>query len=194
MVRMSGKTQSTCYVEFGTYSDAQRMVQRRNNRALGTRNVQLSKEQKRIHDGTFVSYFCLLFLPSGTTDLNLVRNLNDNYPTPPDISQLFNSTDMSRQATTVPSSRPSNDRKYAARTSRAHSIQTHRPRVVRRDILEYDESGGVRDSSFFDECKQHPCVEPLKWFCCIFCCSWVCTPCLICSLANYLWYWRKQIR
>jgi hypothetical protein len=39
---MSGKTQSTCYVEFGTYSDAQRMVQRRNNRALGTRNVQLS--------------------------------------------------------------------------------------------------------------------------------------------------------
>ena len=42
MVRMSGKTQSTCYVEFGTYSDAQRMVQRRNNRALGTRNVQLS--------------------------------------------------------------------------------------------------------------------------------------------------------
>jgi hypothetical protein len=40
--RMSGKTQSTCYVEFGTYSDAQRMVQRRNNRALGTRNVQLS--------------------------------------------------------------------------------------------------------------------------------------------------------
>ena len=40
--RMSGKTQSTCYVEFGTYSDAQRMVQRRNNRALGARNVQLS--------------------------------------------------------------------------------------------------------------------------------------------------------
>ena|ERR1700738_2155115 len=39
---MSGKTQSTCYVEFGTYSDAQRMVQRRNNRALGARNVQLS--------------------------------------------------------------------------------------------------------------------------------------------------------
>ena len=39
---MSGKTQSTCYVEFRTYSDAQRMVQRRNNRALGTRNVQLS--------------------------------------------------------------------------------------------------------------------------------------------------------
>jgi hypothetical protein len=39
---MSGKTQSTCYVEFGTYSDAQRMIQRRNNRALGTRNVQLS--------------------------------------------------------------------------------------------------------------------------------------------------------
>ena len=39
---MSGKTQSTCYVEFTTYSDAQRMVQRRNNRALGTRNVQLS--------------------------------------------------------------------------------------------------------------------------------------------------------
>jgi hypothetical protein len=39
---MSGKTQSTCYVEFGTYSDAQRMVHRRNNRALGTRNVQLS--------------------------------------------------------------------------------------------------------------------------------------------------------
>ena len=39
---MSGKTQSTCYVEFGAYSDAQRMVQRRNNRALGTRNVQLS--------------------------------------------------------------------------------------------------------------------------------------------------------
>src|SRR5271170_3091585 len=39
---MSGKTQSTCYVEFGTYSDAQRMVQRRNNRALGTRNVSLS--------------------------------------------------------------------------------------------------------------------------------------------------------
>jgi len=39
---MSGKTQSTCYVEFGTYSDAQKMVQRRNNRALGTRNVQLS--------------------------------------------------------------------------------------------------------------------------------------------------------
>ena len=42
MKRLSGKTQSTCYVEFGTYSDAQRMVQRRNNRALGTRNVQLS--------------------------------------------------------------------------------------------------------------------------------------------------------
>lgn len=42
MRRMSGKTQSTCYVEFDTYSDAQRMVQRRNNRALGTRNVQLS--------------------------------------------------------------------------------------------------------------------------------------------------------
>ena len=39
---MSGKTQSTCYVEFLTYTDAQRMVQRRNNRALGTRNVQLS--------------------------------------------------------------------------------------------------------------------------------------------------------
>jgi len=39
---MSGKTQSTCYVEFETYSDAQRMVQRRNNRALGTRNVSLS--------------------------------------------------------------------------------------------------------------------------------------------------------
>jgi len=39
---MSGKTQSTCYVEFATYSDAQRMVQKRNNRALGTRNVQLS--------------------------------------------------------------------------------------------------------------------------------------------------------
>ena len=39
---MSGKTQSTCYVELGTYSDAQRMVQRRNNRALGARNVQLS--------------------------------------------------------------------------------------------------------------------------------------------------------
>jgi len=39
---MSGKTQSTCYVEFATYSDAQRMVQRRNNRALGTRNVQLA--------------------------------------------------------------------------------------------------------------------------------------------------------
>lgn len=42
MDRMSGKTQSTCYVEFMTYSDAQRMVQRRNNRALGARNVQLS--------------------------------------------------------------------------------------------------------------------------------------------------------
>ena len=42
MDRMSGKTQSTCYVEFETYSDALRMVQRRNNRALGTRNVQLS--------------------------------------------------------------------------------------------------------------------------------------------------------
>ena len=39
---MSGKTQSTCYVEFSTYSDAQRVVQRRNNRALGARNVQLS--------------------------------------------------------------------------------------------------------------------------------------------------------
>ena len=39
---MSGKTQSTCYVEFATYSDAHRMVQRRNNRALGARNVQLS--------------------------------------------------------------------------------------------------------------------------------------------------------
>jgi|SRR5579862_8985038 hypothetical protein len=38
---MSGKTQSTCYVEFGTYTDAQRMVQRRNNRALGARNVSL---------------------------------------------------------------------------------------------------------------------------------------------------------
>ena len=42
MDRMSGKTQSTCYVEFRTYSDAQRIVQRRNNRALGSRNVQLS--------------------------------------------------------------------------------------------------------------------------------------------------------
>jgi len=42
LFRMSGKTQSTCYVEFATYSDAQRMVQRRNNRALGTRNVQLA--------------------------------------------------------------------------------------------------------------------------------------------------------
>jgi hypothetical protein len=39
---MSGKTQSTCYVEFGTYSDALRMVQRRNNRALGARNISLS--------------------------------------------------------------------------------------------------------------------------------------------------------
>ncbi|OLL23233.1 Epithelial splicing regulatory protein 1 [Neolecta irregularis DAH-3] len=46
MDRMSGKTSSDCYVEFTSLSDAQRIVQRKHNRLLGSRNVSLSISTK----------------------------------------------------------------------------------------------------------------------------------------------------